>query len=60
MRGKKTPAKTMTSERLKRVERMGRDLERELNLVRKHMGELMEHIEHAPHASKAPRTRRKT
>jgi uncharacterized protein YbaP (TraB family) len=52
---KKKPAKTMSPEHLKKVEKMGKDLELKLKEVRKHMEKMMDWWEHGPQAYKRRR-----
>jgi len=52
---KKKSAKAMTPARLKRVRKMGKDLELKLKEVGNDMEKMMDWIEHGPHAYKRRR-----
>ncbi len=45
---RKKPTKAMTIARLKKVQKMSRDLELKLKVIRKDMERLIEHKEHGP------------
>jgi hypothetical protein len=56
---KKKPTTAMTIARLKRLQKMGGELDLKLKVIQKDMKSFMHHIEHLPHGHPRPSRRRR-